>query len=106
MSGNWEQQEERSNPLMLRLLLWIAHALGRRTARLLLYPIVGYFLVTGGAALATIVDSGAGSAGRAGSGATFAAVFARSNARLLAASSAIASRTSASSKPRWRKRRK
>ena len=50
MSGNWEQQEERSNPLMLRLLLWIAHALGRRTARLLLYPIVGYFLVTGGAA--------------------------------------------------------
>ncbi|MGH8461997.1 MAG: lipid A biosynthesis acyltransferase [Stenotrophobium sp.] len=50
MSGDWQRQRERSNPLMLRLLLWIAHAVGRRCTRLLLYPIVGYFLLTGGAA--------------------------------------------------------
>ena len=52
MSASWDQQRERSSPLMLRLLLWIAHRLGRRFARLLLYPIVGYFLLTGGAARA------------------------------------------------------
>ncbi|MGH8506302.1 MAG: lipid A biosynthesis acyltransferase [Stenotrophobium sp.] len=50
MSQNWQQQQERSNPLMLRMLLWIARAAGRRVARHLLYPIVGYFLLTGGAA--------------------------------------------------------
>lgn len=51
MSGNWDQQAERSNPVMLRLILWIARRLGRPVARLLLYPIVGYFLLTGGVAL-------------------------------------------------------
>ena len=50
MSASWEQQRERSNALMLRLLVWIARGLGRGVARLLLYPIVGYFLLTGGAA--------------------------------------------------------
>ncbi|HWU67824.1 MAG TPA: hypothetical protein VN046_03030 [Stenotrophobium sp.] len=50
MSQDWQRQPERSNPLMLRLLLWIARALGRRVARGLLVPIVGYFLLTGGAA--------------------------------------------------------
>jgi predicted LPLAT superfamily acyltransferase len=50
MASAWDQQRERSNPLMLRLLLWIAHGLGRGVARLLLVPIVGYFLLTGGSA--------------------------------------------------------
>lgn len=49
MTQDWQQQQERSNPFMLRALLWIAHALGRRLTRVLLYPIVGYFLLTGGA---------------------------------------------------------
>lgn len=50
MSGNWDKQAERSNPVMLRLILWIARRMGRPVARLLLYPIVGYFLLTGGVA--------------------------------------------------------
>ncbi len=50
MSGAWDQQEERSNPVMLRLILWIARRMGRPVARLLLFPIVGYFLLTGGVA--------------------------------------------------------
>lgn len=50
MSGNWDKQEERSNPVMLRLILWIARRLGRPVARLLLFPIVTYFLLTGGSA--------------------------------------------------------
>ncbi len=50
MAGNWDKQEERSNPVMLRLILWIARRLGRPVARLLLFPIVAYFLLTGGAA--------------------------------------------------------
>jgi predicted LPLAT superfamily acyltransferase len=50
MAATWEQQHERSNPLMLSLILWIARVLGRGTARLLLFPIVGYFLLTGGSA--------------------------------------------------------
>ena len=48
MTQHWEQQGERSNTFMLRLLLWIGRGLGRNIARLLLFPIVGYFLLTGG----------------------------------------------------------
>ena len=48
MANTWDQQEERSNPIMLRLILWIARRMGRPIARLLLFPIVGYFLLTGG----------------------------------------------------------
>ena len=50
MANTWDKQEERSNPIMLRLILWIARRMGRPVARLLLFPIVGYFLLTGGAA--------------------------------------------------------
>ncbi|MES2488615.1 MAG: lipid A biosynthesis acyltransferase [Pseudomonadota bacterium] len=50
MAKNWDQQQERSNTVMLRLILWIARRLGRPIARLLLFPIVGYFLLTGGSA--------------------------------------------------------
>ena len=46
----WDKQQERSNPVMLRLILWIARRMGRPVARLLLFPTVGYFLLTGGVA--------------------------------------------------------
>ena len=48
MAKTWDQQRERSNPIMLRLILWIARRLGRHIARALLLPIVAYFLLTGG----------------------------------------------------------
>lgn len=56
MTTAWDRQRERSNPLMLRLIVWIARGLGRGVARLLLFPIVGYFLLTGGAARAASRD--------------------------------------------------
>jgi len=43
----WAQAPERGTPASLRLIVWIAIRLGRRTARLLLYPITLYFIVTG-----------------------------------------------------------
>lgn len=46
MSPQWQQQRERSTPFALKLIRWIALHLGRGIARLLLYPIVGYFLLT------------------------------------------------------------
>jgi predicted LPLAT superfamily acyltransferase len=46
----WETQRERSTPRTMRLVLWLALHLGRRLMRLLLFPIVAYFLVTGGEA--------------------------------------------------------
>ncbi|MGQ0700033.1 MAG: LpxL/LpxP family acyltransferase [Panacagrimonas sp.] len=48
MNKTWEEQGERSSVRTLRLVSWIALHLGRRFTRLLLYPIVAYFLVTGG----------------------------------------------------------
>ena len=44
----WDAQPERSNPRTLRLVIWLALHLGRTFTRLLLYPIVAYFLLTGG----------------------------------------------------------
>lgn len=44
----WEAQRERSTPRVLRLGVWLALNLGRGFTRLLLVPIVLYFLVTGG----------------------------------------------------------
>lgn len=46
MSPVWQHQRERSTPFALKLIRWIALHLGRDVARLLLYPIVGYFLLT------------------------------------------------------------
>lgn len=46
MSPQWQQQRERSTPFALKLIRWIALHMGRGVARLLLYPIVGYFLLT------------------------------------------------------------
>ncbi len=44
----WTDQEERSNFLMLRVMRWIATALGRPAARAALHPITLYFLCFGG----------------------------------------------------------
>lgn len=44
----WTTQPERSSPRVLRTMRWIAVALGRRTAGLLLAPIALYFLASGG----------------------------------------------------------
>jgi len=45
----WETQRERSTPRTMRLVIWLALHLGRAFTRLLLFPIVAYFLLTGGA---------------------------------------------------------
>jgi predicted LPLAT superfamily acyltransferase len=41
----WVSREERSNTLAIRVIVWIALTLGRRIARLFLYPICLYFLL-------------------------------------------------------------
>ena len=41
---DWVERPERSNTLALRFMVWVAMALGRPVARLLLYPICAYFL--------------------------------------------------------------
>lgn len=48
MSAVWEAQPERSTPQTLRVVLWLSLHLGRSFMRVLLVPIVGYFLLTGG----------------------------------------------------------
>src|SRR3970282_2347561 len=40
----WVDRPERSNTLVMRFMAWVAMALGRPVARLLLYPICLYFL--------------------------------------------------------------
>ncbi len=45
MSRGWSQQKEKGSPVLLKGILWIAINLGRRTSRLLLYPITFYFLI-------------------------------------------------------------
>lgn len=47
MSRRWLQTRERSNILAIRMLVWIALFLGRRVARLVLFPVAAYFLVFG-----------------------------------------------------------
>lgn len=47
MSRAWFQQRERGSRFAMRLIVWIALHMGRRTARALLHPISWYFLVTG-----------------------------------------------------------
>jgi len=41
----WARQRERSNRRLLQLMRWLALALGRRAARLLLHPIVCWFVL-------------------------------------------------------------
>lgn len=45
MSRHWLNYSERSNPLALRTITWIALKLGRPVARAVLYPISLYFLL-------------------------------------------------------------
>jgi len=45
MAAVWIKQEERSNMLALRIIVWVAQRLGRPAARLLLYPITFYFVL-------------------------------------------------------------
>jgi predicted LPLAT superfamily acyltransferase len=47
LSRRWQGQVERGTLGALHLILWIALNLGRFTARLILYPITLYFLITG-----------------------------------------------------------
>jgi len=46
MTRHWEQQHERSTPLMLYLLVRSTLLLGRRVMRIALWPVVAYFLAT------------------------------------------------------------
>jgi predicted LPLAT superfamily acyltransferase len=45
MSLAWKQQQERGSRLAIRFMAWVAQALGRPAARVLLYPICLYYLV-------------------------------------------------------------
>ncbi len=56
MAAIWTTQKERGNPGILRFFTWIALHLGRPVARLLLYPIVCYFVFAGGEARAASRD--------------------------------------------------
>src|SRR6185312_16083867 len=46
-ASRWAELPERGTPALLRLTGWIALQIGRPFARVLLYPIALYFLVTG-----------------------------------------------------------
>jgi predicted LPLAT superfamily acyltransferase len=48
VTQDWRDQKERGTSSMLRLIRWIATHLGRKPARVLLYPITLYFLLTAG----------------------------------------------------------
>jgi predicted LPLAT superfamily acyltransferase len=45
---SWTQKKERGSMLLIRLMVWIATSISRRVARLLLYPISLYFVLTAG----------------------------------------------------------
>ena len=56
MAATWTLQRERGHPTVLRGFVWVALTLGRPIARLLLHPIVLYYLFAGGAARAASRD--------------------------------------------------
>jgi predicted LPLAT superfamily acyltransferase len=45
-ADRWASLPERGTPALLRVIAWIAVRIGRRAARLLLYPITVYFVIT------------------------------------------------------------
>lgn len=53
---HWSQLAERGSATGLRILVACYRLLGKRTAGVLLYPVVGYFFVTGGKARAASMD--------------------------------------------------
>jgi predicted LPLAT superfamily acyltransferase len=50
VAHEWVAKPERSNTLAIRFIVWVALTLGRRVARLFLYPICLYFLLFAGEA--------------------------------------------------------
>lgn len=46
MTARWTRQSERGSRILIRLIGWITLNIGRWAARLLLYPITAYFLLT------------------------------------------------------------
>lgn len=50
MSLAWKQQQERGSRTSMRLMAWVAQALGRSVARVWLYPICVYFFLGSGTA--------------------------------------------------------
>jgi predicted LPLAT superfamily acyltransferase len=55
-ADRWTTLPERGTPASLRVIAWIAMHIGRRVARLLLYPITLYFVLTAHAARRTSYD--------------------------------------------------
>jgi predicted LPLAT superfamily acyltransferase len=55
-AARWAALPERGAPVLLRLTGWIAIHIGRTVARLLLYPITFYFILTGRAARSASFD--------------------------------------------------
>ena len=53
---DWRSHKERSTPSMLRLIVWLATHLPRAPVRVVLYPIVAYFLLTSPTARAASRD--------------------------------------------------
>ncbi len=51
-ASGWMDKPERSNTLAIRFIVWVALTLGRRVARLFLYPICLYFMLFAGGARA------------------------------------------------------
>ncbi len=45
LAPEWRTRPERSNVFAIRIIVWVARTLGRRAARVLLYPICTYFLL-------------------------------------------------------------
>lgn len=56
MADDWRKQSERSTRFMLSLIAFIGTRVPRRAVRLLLYPIVVYFLITGGRSTRASID--------------------------------------------------
>ena len=50
MTVAWQQEQERGSRAGFRTMIWVAQRLGRPYARLLLYPICVYYLVSSGTA--------------------------------------------------------
>lgn len=44
-SNNWQTQQERGSPVLIRLISWMTLSFGRPIGRILLYPITLYFLL-------------------------------------------------------------
>jgi len=56
MTRDWRNQRERSTRFMLRLIVFIATHFRRAWVRAILYPVVGYFLITSPASRAASAD--------------------------------------------------